>query len=207
MTALPKKNLPALILASASPRRKKLLSQLNYPFTVQPSTVIEHFNNNMNPKDIVRMLALRKAHDVASTHDNAIILGADTIVVHGNKILEKPQSTEEAEAMLTTLSNDTHTVLTGVALLKKDPDGALTNEQTFCETTIVTFGVLEEHEIREYIATGSPMDKAGAYGIQDNWGAFFVERIEGDYNNIVGLPLHTLYNTLKLFAPEILKNN
>lgn len=202
-----KNNLPALILASASPRRKKLLRRLDYPFTVQPSAVNEHFDNNLTPADIVCQLALRKAQDVATNHAGAIILGADTIVVHNGVILEKPQSTDEAEAMLAKLSNDTHEVLTGVALLRTHSSGEAIDQVSFCESTSVTFGPLNQTEIRRYVATGSPMDKAGAYGIQDDWGAFFVQAIKGDYYNIVGLPLYALHQALKSFAPELLQNN
>lgn len=207
MTASSKNNLPALILASASPRRKKLLGQLNYPFTIQPSTVDEHFNNSLAPADIARQLAQRKARDVAPGHSEAIILGADTIVAHNSAILEKPQSRDEAAKMLASLSESTHSVLTGVALVKTNRDGEITDELTFVESTVVTFGALTESEIRAYVATGSPMDKAGAYGIQDDRGTFFVKRIEGDYSNIVGLPLYRLYHHLKSFAPQLLQND
>lgn len=205
MSASPKNNLPLLILASGSPRRKKLLGQLHYPFTVQPSMVDEHFSDNERPSDIVQVLALRKAKDIATGQKDSIIIGADTIVVHNKVILEKPKSAEEAVSMLQKLSNSTHHVLTGVALIKTDQDGSIINQVTFYENTGVAFGKLEQAEIRQYVASGKPMDKAGAYGIQDDRGAFFVKRIEGDYFNIVGLPLHLLYQKLKTFAPEILK--
>lgn len=207
MTASPKNNSPALVLASGSPRRKKLLAKLNYSFTVQPSSVNEHFNENERPAHIVQMLALRKAKDIADGQKYSIIIGADTIVVHNQAILQKPESPEEATVMLQTLSNNTHQVLTGTALIKTDQDGSIIDKRTFYESTDVTFGKLEQAEIEQYVASGSPMDKAGAYGIQDDEGAFFVKRIEGDYYNIVGLPLHALYNQLKIFAPELLANS
>lgn len=205
MTASPKNNLPVLILASGSPRRKKLFDQLHYPFIVQPSTVDEHFSNNERPPNIVQMLALRKAKDVAAGQEDSMIIGADTIVVNNGGILEKPKSPEEATSMLQNLSDNTHQVLTGVALIKTDQDGSIIRELTFYESTDVTFGKLKQVEIQQYVASGNPMDKAGAYGIQDDQGAFFVKQIEGDYYNIVGLPLHSLYQKLKTFAPKILQ--
>jgi septum formation protein len=140
---------------------------------------------------------------VAAEHPSSVIIGADTIVVHRGDILEKPESPEEALAMLSQLSNDTHTVLTGIALLKGDEKATIVDQHTFFESTEVVFGALNQTDIAQYISGGSPFDKAGGYGIQDDWGARAVKRINGDYYNIVGLPVHALYNQLIPFAPEL----
>lgn len=203
MTDSLKNNTRALVLASGSPRRKMLLKKIGLPFSVHPGNASEHYDANERPANIVQTLALRKARDVAAEHPSSVIIGADTIVVHRRDILEKPESPEAALAMLSRLSDDTHAVLTGIALLKTD-DNALAIEQlTFFESTDVIFGALNEADIEQYVLTGSPFDKAGGYGIQDDWGARAVKRINGDYYNIVGLPVHALYNQLIPFAPEL----
>lgn len=191
-----------IVLASQSPRRKKLLESTGLSFVVQPSSCEESYNNNASPEQIVQELALRKAKDVAKETENALIIGADTLVVLENRILEKPASEDEAIAMLKKLSGRSHEVLTGVALVKTEEAGNISSEETFFEKTMVFFGEPDVQEISRYVAGGSPMDKAGAYGIQDDWGSLFVKRIEGDYNNVVGLPLFALYQHLKTFAPE-----
>ncbi len=153
----------------------------------------------------VRRLALDKARWVANAlaGKRGIVLGADTTVAIGSNILEKPCDAEDAERMLLLLSGHTHTVHTGVALVNLDTKA----EQSFVESTDVTFRSLSFEEIRDYIATGSPMDKAGAYGIQEDFGAVFVSRIDGDYYNVVGLPLSRLYTMLKEFAPDLFNQN
>ena len=191
-----------IILASQSPRRKKLLQQIGVSFTVEPSTTDESYNDNETPSQIVQTLAERKAMDVATGKKEALVIGADTIVVANGEILEKPNSKSEAVEMLRSLSGKAHTVLTGVSLVKTDKEGNILAKETFFEQTLVYFGDLDEPEIETYVAGGSPMDKAGAYGIQDDWGNLFVKRIEGDYNNVVGLPLFSLYRHLKKLAPE-----
>lgn len=178
---------------------------MNLTFEVEPSNCDESFNDNEDPSDIVQMLALRKAADVSEGKSDALIIGADTIVVFEDDILEKPGSKAEARNMLSRLSGNCHSVFTGVALAKTDSKGNILKKRTFSEETKVYFGKLSESEINHYVASGSPMDKAGSYGIQDDWGALFVERIEGDYNNVVGLPLYALYRHLKTFAPEVLQ--
>lgn len=194
----------SIILASKSPRRKKLLEQINLKFTVQGSLADESFGANEQPADIVQMLAGRKAAEVSQSCSGALVIGADTIVVFQDTVLEKPADHTHAEQMLRSLSGNTHQVFTGVALIKADGKGNIDQSCTFFERTDVTFGSLTSDEIRTYVQTGSPMDKAGAYGIQDDWGALFVKRIEGDYNNVVGFPLYRFYQELKQFAPECL---
>lgn len=194
-----------IILASGSPRRKKLLQQINLPFEVQPSSVAETYNPALSPAEIVQELAMRKAKDIALQSHNALVIGADTIVVFEDQILEKPASAKEAEQMLQKLSGHTHQVLTGVALCKVDGSYNITDRTTFVESTNVIFGELNPRDIETYVAGGSPMDKAGSYGIQDDFGAVFVRRIEGDYYNVVGFPLHRFYNVMESFLPEILR--
>lgn len=189
-----------IILASKSPRRKYLLELLNLQFEVQGSDIEETYSYS-NPTDIVKYLASIKATDVAQHHNNAIIIGADTIVTLNGEILEKPLDQTHAFEMLKTLSDNTHEVYTGVSIIKKKD--AKLEEYVFYEQTKVTFAPLEDEEIHKYIATGSPMDKAGAYGIQDDWGAVFVKRIEGDYYNVVGFPLHSFYQHIKSIEPSL----
>lgn len=181
-----------LILASASPRRKALLETLGIPFEIQVSQAEERINEAWSPEEVARQLALLKAESVAGGLTDALVIGADTIVVLGGQILGKPGSKEEAKEMLQKLSNCRHEVITGLALV--DTVNGTTN---LChETTSVWFRRLDDQEIDWYIATGEPMDKAGAYGIQGK-GAVLVERIEGCYFNVVGLPLTRLYLLLK----------
>jgi len=195
-----------IILASGSPRRKKLLQQINLEFEVHPSSINENYEPNLSPDKIVCTLAMRKAADIAPKHANALIIGADTIVTFKNNVLEKPATPDDAINMLHQLSGQTHNVFTGVALCKTDHANNILDRTTFSEVTKVTFGDLDPNDIATYVAGGSPMDKAGSYGIQDDFGAIFVKRIEGDYNNVVGFPLHSFYNTVQKFAGTILPN-
>ncbi|GAA5520414.1 Maf family protein [Aliifodinibius salicampi] len=196
----------SIILASGSPRRKKLLEQINLTFRVQVSTVDEHYDPKRPPTDIVQILADRKARDIAQNTALNLVIGADTIVVYDNKILEKPKNPRQAIKMLMELSGQTHTVLTGVALYKtfedKDPQ-----YHHFVEQTKVTFGEIDADDISIYVKSRAPMDKAGAYGIQDDFGALFVKHIDGDYNTVVGFPLYKFYREMKNFAPEYLADN
>lgn len=193
-----------IILASGSPRRKKLLQQINFSFKVHPSNVDESYDPSLSPDEIVQELASRKAKDIAQHYKHALVIGADTIVVFENQILEKPANQHEAQQMLSKLSGQTHQVLTGIALYKVDSSQNIMESNTFFEVTDVIFGDLKSHNIDAYVASGSPMDKAGSYGIQDDYGAIFVRRIEGDYYNVVGFPLHRFYTVMETFAPEFL---
>jgi septum formation protein len=179
-----------LILASASPRRKELLEQINVAFQVSVSDVEEVMEGLTRPEDIVVSLALQKAQDVARKFPHDAVLGADTIVTYGGSVLGKPKTKEEAYEMLRTLSGRTHEVFTGVAILCKD------EQLSFFERTEVTFYELSDEEIRAYIESGEPMDKAGSYGIQ-GLGAMFVQKINGDYFSVVGLPIAKVYRELK----------
>lgn len=196
-----------IVLASASPRRKMLLEQIGLEFDICPSNKEEIISSTI-PKDVCVELSKQKAEDIASgiiaynnahkdivTPQNILIIGADTIVSIDNKILGKPSSYDDAKNMLKTLSDNTHTVYTGVTIVIVDKDGK-TGEYSFFEGTDVTFYPLSDDEIDEYIKTGEPMDKAGAYGIQGIF-AKHVKCINGDFNNVVGLPLARLYQEIK----------
>ncbi len=182
-----------LVLASASPRRRQLLTQMGLAFTVQPADIDETAPDDIEPSALVRHLALEKAVAVAHHHPDALVLGADTIVVRAGRVLGKPADAREAEQMLTSLSGQMHTVFTGLALVHT----ASARREAAHEETDVYFDPLSSEEIAAYVATGSPLDKAGAYGIQDDYGAVFIHRIVGDYYNVVGLPLSRLYKLLR----------
>ncbi|MHB8526567.1 MAG: Maf family protein [Candidatus Acidiferrales bacterium] len=186
-----------LILASASPRRAEILRNAGFDFTVVPAHVDESRRTGEPAAEYVRRLAAEKARTVARQlaknpgNDSAFIIGADTVVVIGNEILGKPSSGANAGEMLRRLSGETHEVFTGLSVLQGNSAG-----RTVVETTRVTFAPLSEQEIDEYIATGEPFDKAGAYAIQGRGGKF-ISRIEGCYFNVMGLPLARLYLLLR----------
>jgi septum formation protein len=188
-----------IVLASQSPRRKKLLEQIGIDFIVIPSDIDEGEHPlHIEPSHYSMQLAEKKAMDVASKLGyDAIVIGADTIVVIDDEILNKPKSENEAKEMLRRLSGRTHTVFTGVSVVRTDVANPITNYKA----TEVTFRELTDREIELYVSTGSPMDKAGAYGIQDDIGAVFISHIKGCYYNIVGLPLELLYGMMQQF-PE-----
>lgn len=176
-----------LILASNSPRRRELLSKLNYTYDVIPSGC-EEYTNAAAPADMVKELACRKALDVYRQHSDALVIGCDTVVDVDGKVLGKPKSCDEAVAMLRQLSGRTHKVHTGVCVMSQR------SIHIFADTSLVAFDKLSDERIRKYVDTGSPMDKAGAYGIQDSG---FVKNIQGSYDNVVGLPTERLKTVLK----------
>ena len=190
-----------IVLASQSPRRKKLLQQIGLAFEIHPSNV-EEISSQTDPRMLVEDLAALKATDVASKFSNSFIIGSDTIVVHDGEVLGKPEDEKEAMAILSKLSGTDHFVYTGVAFVKTDKNGTIQAKHTFNEQTKVTFSTLGEQEIAAYVRTGNPLDKAGAYGIQDDLGALFVEKIDGDYYNVVGFPINRFYREMKSFFPE-----
>jgi septum formation protein len=181
------------ILASQSPRRRALLEQLGLSFRVQVSPADEQIDEPLSPPETARRLAARKATPVATSTPSSLVLAADTIVAHEDRVLEKPETPSEAAEMLRRLSNSTHTVYTGLALHHVDSDRAVVTGQD----TQVTFGALDDAEIQAYVKTHSPMDKAGGYGIQDHTAPLFIDHLEGDYYNVVGLPIRRLYLTLR----------
>ena len=178
-----------IILASQSPRRKELMGKLNIPFVVRVADVDEAMDPQKLPQEEVARVSALKASAVPQTSED-IVIAADTIVVCDGYILGKPQDKETAFKMLAMLSGREHQVMTGVTVLKGD------RHISFTEVTQVRFRNLNAREIRDYIATGEPMDKAGSYGIQGG-AALFVEGIEGDYYNVIGLPICKLSQTLK----------
>ena len=175
------------ILASASPRRKELLKEILPTFEIIPSCAEEDAPSNLTPSELVKLLAKRKAEEVARRPeaDGKAVLGSDTVVAFEGKILGKPKDEQDAIAMLSALSGKTHEVYTGVCMLLPNGKGGWI-EKTDADCTKVLFLNLTEEKIRAYVATGSPMDKAGAYGIQDG---DLVERIEGSFSNVIGLPV------------------
>ena len=181
----------SLILASASPRRRELLSLITPDFKVIPANCEEAADTTLSPQLLVQQLADQKAAEVAASHPNDAVIGADTLVFCGSEIMGKPAHRTDAKRMLTLLSGNTHTVITAVAIAQ---GGKVT--KVFAEETKVEFFPLTEEEITAYIATGEPMDKAGAYGIQEK-GALLVKGIAGDYYNVMGLPVGRLYRELK----------
>ncbi|WP_088068354.1 Maf family protein [Gottfriedia luciferensis] len=178
-----------LILASASPRRKELLSMLNIPFIIETSDIEEVMEQNLQSSEIVMKLAEEKAMDVSKKFPDAVVIGADTIVTYNDKKLGKPSSNEEAFAMLKMLSGNTHEVYTGVSIINEG------KSSSFYVCTQITFSDLSDQEIIDYINTKEPMDKAGAYGIQ-GYGGTFVEKIDGDYYSVVGLPINKVKKKL-----------
>jgi septum formation protein len=185
-----------LILASRSPRRIQLLRQIGMNPTVMPCDIPEPFDASRTPQENAASLALQKAVCVAEKVGDGIIIGADTIVILDGEMLGKPENPADAVRMLGLLSGRTHSVVTGFAIVER-PSG---RHVTGTERTEVTFRDLPPEEIEEYVRGGSPLDKAGAYGIQDDYGAVFVTRIEGCFYNVVGLPLSKLHTALQDFG-------
>ncbi len=186
----------SIILASASPRRREILTNGGISHKVLPADVDESVFEGLEPRLMVQLLAAAKAAAV-SQKGEGLILGADTVVVLSGKVMGKPADAEEAFALLSALSGKTHSVYTGVAVLRT-ADGRL---KTHLEETKVTFRPLTEAEILAYIETGEPMDKAGAYGIQGKGGAL-VEKTEGDFLNVVGLPLTAVKRLMQSMEQE-----
>ncbi|MEX2117778.1 MAG: Maf family protein [Bacteroidota bacterium] len=187
-----------IILASRSPRRQLLLRQIGLTFTARPSRIDETIRRGQTPGQNVKRIALEKARDVASRTKLGIVVGADTIVVLGTRILGKPGSRAEARRMLRSLSGKAHYVYTGFSII----DASTGKTHSEVVRTKVWFRRLTGKEIDQYVASGSPLDKAGAYGIQDDFGAVFVERINGCFYNVVGFPLVRFYRALRRFGKD-----
>lgn len=179
-----------IILASESVRRRELLVQIGINFQTKSKRTKEEFDLSLGLEEALMQVAYQKAKVISEDYPNDIVIGADTIVVIDNQILGKPKNDAHAKEMLLQLSNKTHQVYTGVALISP------LHTELFYEKSDVTFYELDKELIDSYIKTKSCLDKAGAYGIQDK-GCLFVKEIHGDYNNIVGLPLSKLYRKLK----------
>lgn len=181
-----------LILASGSPRRSEILKNAGYKFVVKPTSADESLPGGILPEDAVKLLSERKA-DAAKIECSDVVLSADTVVALGDRILGKPSDKAEAFSMLRSLSGKTHSVYTGVTIKSAE------KKRVFAVKTDVLFYPLTDDEINAYIATGEPFDKAGAYGIQGG-AAVFVEKIDGDYYSVVGLPLSRCARALRDFG-------
>jgi len=188
-----------IILASASPRRKELLEKIGLRFKVEPSHYEEDMHSELEPHEFARKISLEKAAAVASKHKNAIVIAADTFIVFGGQILGKPHTESDARKMLGTINGMSHSVITGFSIMDTGKNKTITKSVE----TKIHIRKLTPAEIDAYVKSKEPLDKAGAYAIQ-GLGAVFVERIEGDYFNVIGLPLSALTEALKEFGINIL---
>ncbi|HRJ31840.1 MAG TPA: Maf family nucleotide pyrophosphatase [Cyclobacteriaceae bacterium] len=176
-----------IILASSSPRRQYLMKEAGFQFTVEKPEVDESFPDTLPVEQVARYLALKKAEYFRKDIIHQLVVTADTVVILENQILNKPESRDEAITMLEKLSGKTHRVMTGVCILSAE------KEESFDDTTEVTFKQLTREEIEYYIDHYKPYDKAGAYGAQDFIGMIAIEKIVGSYFNVMGLPIHKVY--------------
>lgn len=188
-----------IVLASASPRRQAILKQIGLKFSIDASHYEEKINLRLKPRELAEKLSLEKAKIVASRYKNAIIISADTLVLASGKLLGKPQTEENSQKILHTLSGKIHSVITGFTVIDTCSGKTITKS---AETKVYMKKMTEE-EIDNYVKTKEPLDKAGGYGIQE-LGGILVEKIEGDYFNVVGLPLASLVAELKKFGVKIL---
>jgi septum formation protein len=193
---MPKSSRPNLVLASTSPRRRELLALAGFQFTVRASPVEEVRAPGEDPREYVTRLARSKAEASYREDPGEIVLGADTTVVLDDRVLEKPHHAAGAKAMLRALSCREHVVMTGICL--KHPSRTILD----CQSTRVSFIALDEKEIDEYVASGEPMDKAGAYAIQ-GLASKFVDRVEGCYFNVMGLPVSLVYQHVKAITGSL----
>lgn len=195
----PSNRMKTIILASASPRRKELLKKIGLKFKVEPSNYEENMSPESEPDELAKSLSLEKAKLVAKNHKNALVIAADTFIVFEGKILGKPPTETEAKKMLETISGRQHSVITGFTIIDTENNKALSKSIE----TKVYIRKLTSNEIEAYVKSKEPLDKAGAYAIQ-GLGSVIVEKIEGDYFNVLGLPLSALAESLKEFGVHIL---
>ena len=189
-----------IILASSSPRRRELLEKAGVHFQVMPSQEEERMENK-EPAQIVENLSWQKAASVASkANRDVIVIGSDTLVAYEGRVLGKPRDEEEAVETLKLLQGNTHQVYTGVTVIVRDKEEEIT--KTFSRRTDVTFYPVDEKEIRAYVATGDPMDKAGSYDIRGDF-SVYIKEIYGDYNNVVGLPVSMLFWEMKQLGIDL----
>ncbi len=189
-----------IILASASPRRKEILGITGLKFSVCVSDYVEDLDLSLRPRELARFLSRKKAEAVSGKYRNALIIAADTFIVFKDRILGKPHTDKEAEKMLTMLNGKAHAVITGFTII----DTATGKKLSRSVETKVYFKRLSKEEIRAYVRSKEPLDKAGAYAIQ-GLGAVFIEKIEGDYFNVVGLPLCAVTESLREFGVNVLR--
>jgi septum formation protein len=188
-----------IILASASPRRRELLSKIGLKFSIEKSNIREDLDLKLNPKQLAEMLSYRKACKISKKYSNAVIIAADTLVVLNNKIIGKPKNPKDAAKILNKLSGKAHSVITAFTIIDTKTNKSVTKSVE----TKVFMKKLTEEEIKYYVNTEEPSDKAGAYAIQ-GFGGIFIEKIDGDYYNVVGLPLTALIRELKKFGIHVL---
>jgi septum formation protein len=188
-------SLPPIILASTSPRRSQLLTEMGFDFTVIASDAVEAHTEHLTGVEISQLNAYRKARAVAKKYPDALVLGADTVVYKDTKLFGKPADFEDAYRMLKQLQGGTHQVVTGVCLLHLRGH----RQRMFAESTDVTFRTLDVKQIKDYIKQINPLDKAGAYAIQEH-GDKIVENVSGSYSNVVGLPMERLKEELSSWA-------
>ena len=195
----PDKNVRTIILASASPRREELLKKIGLKFKVEPSNYEEDTSYELEPHELARSLSWGKARLVAKNHQNVLVIAADTFIVFEGKILGKPRTKAEAREILERINGMPHSVITGFTIVDSESSKALSRSVE----TKVHLRKLTPNEIDAYVKSKEPLDKAGAYAIQ-GLGSVIVEKIEGDYYNVVGLPLSALVESLKEFGVHIL---
>ena len=188
-----------LVLASGSPRRKQLMADAGFSFTVETRPTDEAFSETMPVDEVAEYLARQKADQFRADPGNRIILCADTVVILDDQILNKPQNEADAHRMLRLLSGRSHRVQTGVAILSPGPTGE-PELDSFTDETTVRFVALSDEEISYYIRTCHPFDKAGSYGAQDFIGLIGIEQLDGSFYTVMGLPVHRVYQVLKKFT-------
>ena len=188
------------ILASSSPRRKKILEQIRFEFSVVPSNINEDFDRGLPPEAFTEHWAREKAKDVAKDHPQSLVIGADTVVILDGKILGKPKDNKSSKKMLLSLSGRTHEVITGVSLININSKLDI----TFNERTYVSINALSNEHIYNYINLYKPYDKAGSYGIQDGF-SVHIEKIRGCYYNVMGFPVSKFYNLYNFFLKSNLR--
>jgi septum formation protein len=188
-----------IILASASLRRKELLGKIGLKFEVEPSHYEEDISSKLEPHELAKSLSLEKAKVVAKNHKNTLVIAADTFIVFQGKILGKPQTETEAKKMLETINGKAHSVITGFTIIDTENNQALSKSVE----TKVYLRRLTPDEVDAYVKSKEPLDKAGAYAIQ-GLGSVIVDKIEGDYFNVIGLPLSALVESLKGFGVHVL---
>ena len=189
-----------IILASASPRRREILKLTGLKFSVCAGSYEEDLDLPLRPRELARHLSSKKAEAVAKKYRNAIVIAADTFIVFKDRLLGKPRNEKDAEKMLTMLNGKSHSVITGFTIIDTGDNKTLSRSVS----TMVYFKKLSREDIRAYVRTKEPLDKAGAYAVQ-GLGAVFVEKINGDFFNVMGLPLCVLSESLKKFGIHVLK--
>ncbi len=189
-----------IILASESPRRKQLLQQVGLKFQIDPSGYEEDMNHSKDPYELAEFLSLKKAQNVANKYKDEIIIAGDSLISCNGEIFGKPHTPERAREMLKALSGITHEVISGYALIDTRTNKIISG----AKGTKVYFRKLEENEIMSYIKTGEPLDRAGAYAIQEK-GAFLIDKIEGDYTNVIGLPITEIIQSLRKLGLKVMQ--